>query len=206
MNEEEVFCLARKDLEKLIERPLPEGIFARPDLEQVLLLDQHFIVRSRAESDSAYKQVIPYQVFSCQGSMFVYQRGSSVGEQRLGGLYSIGIGGHINLEDANSAKICLAEYQRALIRERHEELICPEDIESQFIGWINDDSDPVGQVHLGAVHLCKIDSHEDIYIKPEGEDLHFAGWLNHSEILKRKHYFEKWSVLAARLCQSGTTM
>ena len=89
-----------------------------------------------------------------------------------------------------------------LTRERHEELLCPEGLQTFFKGWINDDSDPVGQVHLGAVYICQVKNQDDVTIRPNSEDLQAVGWLSADEILGRKDEFEKWSVLALHLSAS----
>ena len=123
-----------------------------------------------------------------------------VGEQRLSGRLSLGVGGHINDLDSTDGKhLSLPDFQKALARERHEELICPEEMSTLFKGWINDDSDAVGRVHLGAVHLCKVKNETDVIIRPDGEDLREVGWLSVDEIRERRDEFEKWSRLALKL-------
>lgn len=63
-----------------------------------------FMPRRRAESDERYKQIIPYVVIQAPpgtdgrfGYLF-FQRASG-GDPRLGRLYSLGLGGHINSAD-----------------------------------------------------------------------------------------------------------
>jgi len=57
--------------------------------------------RDQAEKDKHYKQIIPYAIFvNEKGEIFNYQRGKSGAEDRLKNLRSVGIGGHINLEDS----------------------------------------------------------------------------------------------------------
>ncbi len=193
---EQVYCVATSDLRRLTGAPLPQGAFTGPSLEQILTLPQHFISRAQAETAPAYKQIIPYQLFCREDRVFVYQRGGGVGEQRLRGRYSVGVGGHINLADSMNGVLTRRAYDQALLREREEELICPPHIDSAFVGWINDDSDAVGQVHLGAVHCCRIDNHLDILIRQSGEDIISIGWLTKDEIKQMQDCFEKWSLLA----------
>lgn len=196
---EQVFCVRRQDLETLFSGRLPQGTATTPDLSEVFDLRHCFLPRAQAEQDPACKQIIPYQLFVCSDRFFVYQRGGGVGEQRLSGRCSLGIGGHINRQDANAPSLCMAAYRNAMLRERHEELICSPEIEDRFIGWINDDSDPVGQVHLGAVHLCRVSSETDVLIRPGEEDIYAKGWLRAGDIHARRDRFEKWSLLALAL-------
>ena len=204
MASENVFCLKRIDVEPIFGRPLPQGSFTGPDPEILLNLQQFFMLRPKAENDPDYKQLIPYQVFCCHGRYFVYQRGDGVGEGRLAGRLSIGIGGHINTADASGDRLTIEDYLAALYREREEELICPAAMAADFICWINDDSDPVGQVHLGAVHLCQVENETDVVIRPHGEDLRTCGWWPLSQIISEAQRFEKWSVLALCLIPCST--
>lgn len=74
-------------------------------------------------------------------------------EQRLHGRMSIGLGGHVGPEDGDIGDPKLL--RRGLLRELREELALPPGpLEPRFVGWINDDSNPVGEVHVGlAFHL-----------------------------------------------------
>jgi len=194
-----VFCLKRADIELDFGGPLPQGAFTGLALESLLGLSQYFLPRSDAEHDPGYKQIIPYQLFRCHGRFFVYQRGGGVGEGRLAGRLSVGIGGHINSGDAKNGCLATETYSEALFREREEELICKDAVATLFLGWINDDSDPVGQVHLGAVHLCEAADESAIHVREQGEDIHERGWWSAEEILAQGERFEKWSILAVKL-------
>jgi predicted NUDIX family phosphoesterase len=200
MNDNEmIFCLSRQGLEAFLGAPLPQGGFTGPGLGPVLSLPQHFIRRKEAEHAPGYKQLIPYQLFASGDCFFVYRRGGGVGEGRLAGRLSVGIGGHINNDDAEKNLLDLQTYEAALQRERTEELLCPDDMPTDFIGWINDDSDPVGQVHLGAVHLCQVRDRNSLQVREQGEDIHAQGWWDFDEVKKHQESFEKWSLLAVEL-------
>jgi predicted NUDIX family phosphoesterase len=165
-----VFCINRKNLESVMGSPLPQGTFSHPDIETIMSLDYDFIPKKNAENDDSWKQIIPYQLFSYKNQIFVYKRGKKTGESRLVERYSIGIGGHINSDDFNK------EY---------------------FLGWINDDTEPVGRVHLGAIHLTVFENMDAIKIKEE-EILHFIGRWDIAKILENYSNFETWSALSAR--------
>ena len=51
-----------------------------------------------------------------------------------------------------------AAYHAAVTREIEEELDLPGDHKHRIIALLNDDSNPVGQVHLGIVHLIDLDN------------------------------------------------
>jgi predicted NUDIX family phosphoesterase len=109
-----------------------------------------YLPRGRAENDSSYKQLIPYVVLRCGGSVFHYTRGSKGSESRLHARRSIGIGGHVCSEDG----VATADaYRAGLVRELEEEVDAAPAVAEGVVGLINDDTTPVGSVHLGIVHV-----------------------------------------------------
>src|SRR5271170_7153842 len=129
------------------------------DVEHYLprLLDPRhftFLPRSRAEDDPSFKQLIPYVVMKHGGQVFHYKRGQGAGEKRLRALRSIGIGGHINPIDHATGE---HPYRQGMLRELAEEVILATAYHETCLGFINDDSTPVGQVHLGIVHLFELE-------------------------------------------------
>ncbi len=122
---------------------------------------QEFHPRSLMEEDPTYKQIIPYLVFKHEDKYFLMQRQAKASEQRLKSKYSLGIGGHIRQEDLTNADIMgWAE------REFDEEINYTGSYTVKPLGVLNDDSDPVGQVHIGFVLLVEGQS-GDISIKSE---------------------------------------
>jgi predicted NUDIX family phosphoesterase len=123
------------------------------------LLDpgSHFFMdRAAAEDDPSHKQLIPYCIFRCGDRVLHYTRGKSGGESRLHAKISVGVGGHVNPVDMDGGKTGPAAYHAAVTREIEEELDLPEEHEHRIIALLNDDSNPVGQVHLGVVHLVDL--------------------------------------------------
>ena len=149
-----------------------------------------FIPRSQAESDPSWKQVIPYVLIRRGDTLLHYVRGKGSGEKRLVALGSMGIGGHINHRDENLFLPTMGFYEEALQRELHEELRMDGRFETRIVALINDDSNPVGQVHLGVVHLC--DLTEENVSKGEAciTDLRF---LTMPELLARRDAMETWA-------------
>jgi predicted NUDIX family phosphoesterase len=149
-----------------------------------------FVPRSEAENDPSFKQIIPYVLIRKGDTLLHYVRGKGSGEKRLVSMGSIGIGGHINNRDWN----LFAEdpYEDALQRELHEELRMDGRFDTRPIALINDDTTPVGRVHLGVVHLCELN--EENVSKGEAciTDLRF---LTLPQLLERRDQMETWSQL-----------
>lgn len=125
------------------------------------LLDpaNHFFMdRAAAEEDPTHKQLIPYCVFRYQDKVLHYTRGKSGGESRLHAKISVGVGGHVNPVDTDDGRTGPAAYHAAVAREIEEELVLPGGYHQQIIALINDDSNAVGQVHLGIVHLVELEN------------------------------------------------
>ena len=145
--------------------------------------------RSQVEEDPSYKQIIPYVVFRSSDQVFCYKRGKSQGESRLHRLRSLGVGGHVSEEDSQGAKT-LDAYEAAMQRELAEEVDIRSAGRLQRVGLINDDSLPVGRVHLGVVHLFDLDRPE---VAPREEGLAEAEFLGIQTIRSLRDEFETWS-------------
>ncbi len=122
---------------------------------------KQFLPRSLMETDPTYKQIIPYLIFNYEDKYFLMQRQAKASEQRLKSKFSLGIGGHINEVDINGNDI--AAWAR---REFEEEVDYKGTYTVEPLGMLNDDSNPVGEVHVGFVYLLRGDS-PDIKIKSE---------------------------------------
>ena len=125
------------------------------------LLDpaNHFFMdRAAAEEDPTHKQLIPYCIFRCGDRILHYTRGKAGGEARLHAKISVGVGGHVNPVDTDGGRMGADAYHAAVTREIEEELDLPEAHEHRIVALLNDDSNPVGQVHLGIVHLVDLKS------------------------------------------------
>jgi len=103
-----------------------------------------FRPRDEAETDSSWKQVIPYLLLRDGERVFLMRRSRAGGDERLHDRYSIGIGGHINPEDG--------DVSGGLRREWEEEIDADFQPDFRPLGLLNDDDNPVGAVHLGLVY------------------------------------------------------
>lgn len=145
--------------------------------------------RSQVEEDPSLKQIIPYVVFRAGDSVFCYRRGQSQGEARLHRLRSLGVGGHVSEEDAQGGRT-LDAYEAALRRELDEEVALGSPGRIRRVGLINDDSTPVGSVHLGVVHLYELERPE---VAPREDGLADAGFLALDAVRSLRDEFETWS-------------
>jgi len=108
----------------------------------------HGVYRERpvAEEDPTHKQLIPYVVVRDADDVFLMRRTDAGGDPRLHGRASIGVGGHLNPVDEGEDAL-----MAGLRREWTEELEADWEPEFRLVGLLNDDSNPVGAVHLGVV-------------------------------------------------------
>lgn len=150
--------------------------------------------RGDVEDDPSFKQLIPYCVIVQGGKILVYERGKSGGEQKLHAKLSLGIGGHINPEDSGEALSGAEQLHRALVRELDEEVTLPAQRSIRYAGLINDDRDPVGQVHFGVVAIVDVGPGE---IKPNENAISNPQMVDETELETLHDRLEGWSRLVA---------
>jgi len=146
-----------------------------------------FLPRGRAEHDPSYKQLIPYVVLRWRDEAFHYTRGAAGTETRLTALRSIGVGGHICAEDGAGAGDL---YRTGLLREVAEEVDLQSGYAERVVGLINDDRTPVGQVHLGVVHVFEL---EQPRVRRREQALAESGFAPLAELRRERASFETWS-------------
>ena len=135
------------------------------EFDETRLLDaieEHgfFVERAVAERTPAWKQVIPYTVVEKDGLVLLLRRTKGGGEARLHDKLSIGVGGHINPvdlpRDAQQAR------PRNPIPHATRREVCEEELRidspdrTRPVGLLNDDSNPVGAVHVGYVQVMSV--------------------------------------------------
>ncbi len=155
-------------------------------------LHTSFQPRSKCEEDPSYKQLIPYCLFMHDGLVFHYRRGKAGGEGRLHSKRSVGIGGHISSTDRMGGD---RRYQEAMHREISEEVFLQAGFQDRCVGLINDDESPVGQVHLGIVHIFDLDSAK---VLPREESILETGFAQPAELLQQIDQFETWSQICLK--------
>lgn len=159
---EQILVVTRELFDKLGEF---QGINTEVDryLPELLHPSNNFFMdRGVAEDDPTHKQLIPYCIFRVKDAektrYLHYTRGKSGGESRLHAQVSIGIGGHINPVDHREDHLGLDTYMAGVDREIDEELNIQGGFSNKIVGLLNDDSNSVGQVHLGVVHMIDLET------------------------------------------------
>ncbi len=168
--------------------------------------------RHELETNERFGQLLPYIMVRQQGKTFVYRRTKMVGEQRLAGMASVGIGGHVDLVDvcANHDSVIdfMATLAVAVGRELFEELIFVEadgkewDVQKfraagihptpKFLGVINDMSNEVGRVHYGAVFTLEVPT--EYTVKCKEAELETVGFVDNFD----GYELESWSAILRR--------
>lgn len=152
-----------------------------------------FKKRKELENNPKYKQIIPYAILSHDGTVFSYQRGKLLGEQRLLGDYSIGLGGHISPHDVSSFEVA---YESAMRRELNEEVEIDSTYKKEvFAALVNDDSDDVGKVHFGMIHVLYLDKPN---VRPKEKSIDEATFVDPTFLLKHIAKYENWSQICIR--------
>jgi len=158
----------------------------------------HYLLRGRAENDPSEKQIIPYALFVHEDTIFSYRRGKSGSESRLRELYSVGVGGHIKMEDSNplfSERVGYEAYEDAVKREVSEEVKIDSPCTQSCVALINDDSNEVGQVHFGVVHIFKL---ADSGIAKKETKITEASLVPVELAVRNLDEYETWSQLCLR--------
>lgn len=169
-----------------------------------------FVEREHAERTPALKQVIPYSIVVRHGradgpEVLCLRRTARGGEARLHDKLSIGVGGHINPEDMpdgskgpqgsnapeGRAAVIAAATQREVFEE---ELIVDGPFEVHAVGLLNDDSNPVGAVHVGFVQVITVEGSVRVREVDQLEGS-FRALSSLERMLAEGANFETWSSL-----------
>lgn len=181
---ERVYVVPRGDL---FPEGAPHGFFrAGPEFFGRIF----FAERGRVEEDPSLKQVIPYALVARDQGLFLCRRSGRGGEKRLHGMLSVGVGGHVNPEDRGDV------IHDALRRELEEELVLPPRFETRIAGLVNNDTTPVGSVHIGVVAVVEPGPGP---VKVREEDTMSGGFVSRADLLalhaRARESFEGWSAL-----------
>lgn len=187
---EQVLVVKREKIQKFIDGR--NGLIRDDsgELIEIIRQDYEFMPRAQAEERSDYKQIIPYVILLRDDKIFVTRRLNKGGEARLHGKLSIGIGGHINPTD-DEADLLMS----GLWREIHEEVELTPSGELISCGFINDDSNPVGSVHLGACFKLKVNGEVSVRETEKLEGL----WMSLDELNSNYEFMETWTQIAVQV-------
>lgn len=193
--DEQILVIERKAIEQI-------GMFqgltldVEPYLDVVFSGMPQFKPRPEMETNPDFKQLIPYVIMGCNGKYLTYLRGKRAGEKRLVGNRSIGIGGHINPVDDMSLFSFRDTYLNAVKREVEEEVNVETKSTDRIVALLNDDSNEVGQVHLGVVHLWTLESEA---VTKKEQMINQLSFMSIAELMDVRDEMETWS----QLCLDG---
>jgi predicted NUDIX family phosphoesterase len=192
--EELVFAFPTKELWNLLTYKEQGFIHGSSDDLKIIVRKGLFRKREELEEDLSFKQIIPYGIISCNDSFYLFRRKSGQTEKRLQNLLSLGVGGHMN--PGNSTEPEEQYLVNELKRELYEELsllngCLIEDIE--FIGFINDDTIPVGRFHIGLLYNIVV-SNKEVYVNET--DKMTAEWIDRSNLNDFYEGMETWTKIA----------
>lgn len=147
--------------------------------------------RGDMEEDPSFKQLIGYTIVrdKATNEVLVYTRLSGGGEARLHGKSSVGVGGHMNLEENKDIDTSI---KLNVSRELEEEIgiSFAENLKDiKFKGLINDDSNEVGKVHIGLVYEVVVDKNKVIITEDDTLEIN---WLSSTQAREVSNY-ETWS-------------
>lgn len=168
-----------------------------PEIWRLLARKAAFRPRPQLENDPAMKQLVSYTLFVADRRIFVMKRLGTQGESRLHGLLSIGVGGHMNPDRTVQwpGRRRISDLKALVLvntqREIREEVCVAGNPPMSILGFLNDDKNAVGQVHLGVVSVVHLPSP---ILAVRETDKMIGAWVEISKLgLLGK--FESWSSL-----------
>lgn len=172
----------------------PQGFLDTDAVDLEAVSDRLFFAeRDYMEHDSHFKQIIPYLVLQ-RGKddnqrVLCYQRRTKHTEARLGGLWSVGFGGHIEPLDRTADQVATnGMIMATALREMEEETgLTPGADALTLAGHINSDSEDVSAVHFGVVFNVDLDlltgtDEEIMNLVSAQAEPHQARWIPVAEL------------------------
>ena len=144
-----------------------------------------YVNRTYAEHAKEYKQIIPYVVLIHNAEIFLTQRLKAQTEKRLHGMFSIGLGGHINPSEATKKDFIL----EGMRRELYEEVGLNNVTDEKLVGIINDQSAEVSNYHIGLVYIMYVS--EAINVRETKKMI--GQWITPNKMHLYYNCMESWS-------------
>lgn len=155
--------------------------------------------REDLEQNPSFKQIIPYVIIKVGDKYLSYKRTSKGGEERLHDKISIGFGGHIDFSDVwrhRENVDIFSTLENTAMREVVEEIGRFDDVfdenKYQWIGLVNDESNAVGQVHIGVVCVVSLDE-KDLPNESDDESIAELNLLTLGELQSSELNLETWT-------------
>ncbi len=156
-----------------------------------------YLPRPAAEDDPTHKQLIPYVVVRDGAQVFFMERTRAGGDPRLHLKGSLGVGGHLNPVDDGDDPL-----MDGLRREWREELDAGFQPDFRLAGFLNDDGNAVGAVHLGVVFTVQADGAP---VSVRERDKLSGRFVELSEVRAAWDRLETWSQLTLEWLETQDT-
>lgn len=172
---------------------LKEGItpIKYKDLLKILYnCEQVHWQRNRLEDNPQYQQLIPYVVVKHKDQYLVYER-LQCGEKRLLNMVSIGVGGHINLEDDTLIKGAYRElreelkFSKGMTFKLFEKLV---KVKGTVKTWVDD----VGSVHLGVFMMLDLSDYDFKITSSDPKEM-AVYWVKKEDMIAGMDRMERWA-------------
>lgn len=156
-----------------------------PHILDIIRKNHLYVSREYAEYAPEYKQIIPYAILTSKSGYFLTKRLKKQTEKRLHGMYSIGLGGHINPEEELLDDVIIAGMRRELFEEVGLDTfqIC------DCVGIINDHAADVSNYHIGLVYPLSVD--ENVCVQETSKMI--GEWVSEVDVDSHFHEMESWS-------------
>jgi predicted NUDIX family phosphoesterase len=199
--DELVFAIPTYELWKLLIYKEQGFIHGSSDALKKIVHKGLFRKRNEVEEDLSFKQIISYGVISYKEpdlsgvrqsqSFYLFKRTGGQTDKRLPNLFHLGVGGHMNPGRSTKPeeKYLIDELKRELSEEVRLLNGCNID-GIEFIGFINDDTIPVGRFHIGLLYNIHV-SNKDVYINET--DKMTADWINKTDLTEFYEEMETWT-------------
>jgi predicted NUDIX family phosphoesterase len=199
--EELVLTFPADEFWKLVTYKRKGLIKANSEVLKRIVQNGLFLKRSALEEDPSFKQIIPYAIISNKEpegsgirqsqSFYLFKRTSRQTEKRLHNKFSLGVGGHMNPAGSMESKeqYLIDELKRELYEEVKLLNGCLIE-EIEFIGFINDDTIPVGRVHIGLLYNIHV-SNKEVYVNET--DKMTADWIDKPNLAEFYEGMETWT-------------
>lgn len=176
------------------------GVIDRDDL---IINNEDVIITQREvlESTDAFRQFIDYTALrNRKGEFLLYQRTKVANEKKLHGSYSIGFGGHVELDSIvceNNVINILATLKKSSDRELEEEVGLTSELlenhtnELTTIGWLVSDGSEVDTKHVALLNIIDLSDECIAKLDFSEEDQDIVGWVGLDELEHME--LESWS-------------
>ncbi len=194
--EELVFAIPTDELWNLLNYKESGLIRGNSEVLKQIFHKGLFRKRSELEDDPCFKQIISYATISNMEpeggqSFYLIKRSSGQSEKRLHNQHSLGVGGHMNPRQSKETgeQYFINELKREFFEEIRLLNGCSIE-EIEFAGFINDDTIPVGMVHLGLLYNIYV---SNIHLAVNETNRMTGDWIAKSDLVSFYEGMETWS-------------